>query len=110
MKPDPIFDAMYVNGRRFLWFVVLAAGQATALWLRFWMHFKHLTLWESCSFITSAWPLSLDDFPSFVAMAFVWVGIANTSIIYLLLGRWWKKRAEVLHRRGTIFVDQREGK
>lgn len=89
-------------------FILISLSQAFALWLSFWMHFENWTLAHTVLYVANVWPLSLDVFASVVGMAVAWVGIANTAIIYLMLGRWWKRRADVLHRRGSRFVDERE--
>jgi hypothetical protein len=105
---DPLLDQINLVAYRLLLFVVLGLAQVATLWLWFWTHFKDWTFLEAARYVVNAWPLSLDMFPSVMAMAAVWIGFANTAVLYLLLGRWWKKRSDVLHRRGSRLSDERE--
>ncbi len=98
---DPILHALGVIINRTLLFIGLSLAQAIELWLWFWMHFKHWSLLEAVRAVAEAWPLSFDVFASVVAMAVVWIGIANSAILYLALGRWWQSRGDVMHRRGS---------
>ena len=107
---DPLLSHMGVLLRRSTIFVALVAVQMFALWVWFWMHFQHAGFQEAARLLVEAWPLDSGKIAAALALALLWTGCANTAIIYLVLGRWWKKRADILHRRGSRFVDEREEK
>lgn len=107
MNRDPLLTDLGIIINRLFLFGMFSAAQAVALWLWFWMHFKALTLLEAARHLRYAWPMSLDAFGSVQAMGMLWIGCANTGILFLLLGRWWHHRADVLHRRGGRFSDER---
>ena len=106
---DPILHHVGVVLHRTLLFVLLSAAQAIALWLCFWTHFKSQTLLEAARYLADAWPMSMDSFVSVQAMGMLWISCADTAILYLLIGHWWTRRADVLHRRGSRFADERGG-
>lgn len=110
MNHDPLLQHIGIVLQRSILFLILSLAQAVVCWLWFWAHFKQWSLVEATRHLANAWPLSLDAFSSVQAMGMVWIGVANSAILYLALGRWWKRRADVLHRRGSRVVDQREEK
>lgn len=108
MSRDPLLRHLGIIINRSILFVVISLAQAIALWLWFWTRFENWTIWQVLRYAANAWPLSAEVFPSVMALGVLWIGLADTAIVYLLLGRWWRRRADVLHRRGSRFIDQRE--
>jgi len=108
MNHDPLLHHLGLITRRALLFFILSAAQAITLWLWLWLHFNDWTFVETVRYMSTVWPLSLNAFASVMGMAAVWIGCADTAVLYLLLGRWWKRRADVLHHRGSRFIDARE--
>ena len=106
---DPMVTHIHNIGRRGVIFVILTGAQATAFWIWLWTTFKEMNAIEAVRSVANAWPVRLDSFASVALIACVWIAFGNTSVLYFLLARWWQKRADVLHRRGARFVDQREG-
>ena len=107
---DPMVTHIHNIGRRGIIFAALTIAQTSALWVWLWMTFKEMNVIEAVRVVAEAWPVHLDKFSSVALVACAWIAFGNTSMLYLLLGRWWQKRADVLHRRGSRFVDEREGK
>lgn len=107
---DPLLNHIGIVLRRSAIFVALVALQLFGLWVWFWAHFQRAGVEQAFRLFVEAWPLDSGKIAAVLAIGLLWIGCANTAIIYLLLGRWWKKRADVLHRRGSRFVDQREEK
>ncbi|MFA7270366.1 MAG: hypothetical protein WC073_13570 [Sterolibacterium sp.] len=108
MNHDPLLHHISLIARRILLFFMLSAAQAIVLWLWLYLNFNDWTFIETVRHMANVWPLSLDVFASVMGMAAVWIGVADTAVLYLLLGRWWKRRADVLHQRGSRFIDARE--
>lgn len=110
MAHDPLLHYLKLLFQRTLFFVILALLQGLGLWLWLWMHFEVKSMLEALGLLGIAWPLSLDSFHSVLAMGMLWIGAGNTALLYCLLGHWWNRRADVLHRRGSRFFDEREEK
>lgn len=105
---DPIITHFKVQGWRGVYFIGAATVQAICLWAWFWLHFEPERGWRGpINHLPDAWPLDSGTLPAVLALAFLWIGVANTGLAFLLTGRWWQHRAEVLHRRGSRFIDQR---
>ena len=109
MTRDPLLHHFSMLLRRTLIFIVLSLAQSLALWLWLWPHFYDVSVLDAARFLGAAWPVTLDSFYSVQAAGMLWVGCADTAILYLLLGRWWWRRADVMHRRGSRFIDERGG-
>lgn len=100
---DPIIDHFSIWFRRTLLFVVLALLQAIvlSLWVllvEFRVTSNNLQFW-----LHAAWTSTDENkLPAVIMYGALTIGILSTSVIYLLIGKWWKKRGDV-HRRGARF-------
>lgn len=103
---DPILSLIFMALRRFLLFVFLSVLIAFLVWYwlltsQFGVVVDGLMTWlrSACSPVSSKVPA-----------VFLWgaltIGTLSTSVIYLLIGRWWKKRATVQQYRGAQ-IDER---
>lgn len=105
MNRDPIVEHLSMWLQRLVWFLVLSLLQATALWLwvllsKFDVDRDGLMLW-----LKLAWtPVNNNPLPQVMVAGALIIGHLNTSVVYLLIGKWWKKRGDV-HQRGARFDD-----
>ena len=99
MSHDPILDSIDVIAHRALVFVLLSVFQAILL---FWWFLTCVNGIEYTDLIP--W-LDEDGVPGRSLITIFWyfliVGVFNTSVVYLTIGVWWKRRADVHHYRGA---------
>ena len=105
---DPVVDYLEMWAWRAVMFVGLSVAQALALWMWFWMEFEHSTTREAIGLLFGAWPFDTQTLQGLMEIFLLWLGAANTLALYQAMGGWWRRRAEVLHRRGSRFFDNRE--
>ena len=105
---DPILNELLMLAQRALLFIALALVHALGLWMWFWMHFEAKTFLSTLEHLGKTLPMPLDSFASVQMIGMLWIGSADTAVLFLLLGRWWQRRADVLLRRGTRYVDDRD--
>lgn len=100
---DPIIDHFAIWFRRTFLFLVLSLLQAIALslWVilvEFGVTSNDLQFW-----LRAAWASKAGNkLPAIILYGSLTIGILTTTVVYLLIGRWWKKRGDV-HRRGARF-------
>lgn len=100
---DPIIDHFAIWFRRTLLFIVLSLLQAIALSLWVLVIELHVTSNDLQLWLRAAWsPTIGNKLPAVILYGSMSIGILTTSVVYLLIGKWWKKRGDV-HRRGARF-------
>jgi len=106
MSTDPILDLFGLVFRRAMLFIALSLLQAAALWLwlltaEFGVARGDLTFW-----LRVAWtPPEGNMLAAVITYGCLVIGLLNTSVVYLLIGKWWKRRGDVHHRRGARLED-----
>jgi|GEM_PF-3806929 ABC-type phosphate transport system permease subunit len=101
MTTDPIISQFVMALRRILIFIVLSILIALFVWSwllksKFGVHNKELLDWMSV-----AWPPEENKIAAVFLYGSLTIGILMTTIIYLWIGRWWNKRANVTQHRGA---------
>lgn len=100
---DPIIDHFAIWFRRTLLFILLALLQAAALSLWVLLIELRVTSNDLQFWLRAAWASTADNkLPAVILYGSLSIGILTTSVLYLLIARWWKKRGDV-HRRGARF-------
>ena len=102
MRNDPILDRFGIWLHRFVLFILLALLQATALWLwallaKFHVEWRDLLFW-----LKAGWAHQEGhELAAIMLDGTLTIGILSTGILYLLIGKWWKKHGSVHHLRGA---------
>ncbi|MET3138206.1 hypothetical protein AAKU61_002572 [Undibacterium sp. GrIS 1.2] len=100
---DPIIDHFAIWFRRTLLFIVVALLQAIALSLWVLLVEIHVTNNDLQFWLRAAWSPTIDNkLPAVILYGSLAIGILTTTVFYLLVSKWWKKRGDV-HRRGARF-------
>lgn len=108
MRDDAIMQYFVVLVWRAVYFVGATVGQALSLRVWFWMRLQPERGWRwPLNHMGEAWPLDAGSLPSVLADAALWIGSANTTIVFLGIAMWWRHRADVMYRRGSRFIDER---
>lgn len=101
MRNDAILNTIGVGIGRFALFWFLSLSLALALYCALLLgHFgvapRDLVMW-----LKAGWPTATNK----TAAAMLWLcaaqGVTTTSVVYLTIALWWKKRGGVQHRRGA---------
>lgn len=87
MNHDPVLHQISLVVHRSLLFVLFSLAQALALWLWLWTTFEHWTFLKALRGVADVWPLTTEVFASVMAIGVLWIGCANTAVVYLMLGR-----------------------
>jgi len=85
MTRDPLLHHFSMLLRRTLIFIVLSLAQSLALWLWLWPHFYDVSVLDAARFLAPPGPSRWTRFTASQAAGMVWVGCADTAILYLLL-------------------------
>lgn len=110
MSHDPILHAIGVRIHRTVLFCALALLLGLGLWawvLVAWYDVSAGDLWS-----TTVAAVSTDDRHSTSVLLLRGCGLVGalfTAVLYLLVALWWRRSGDV-HRRGTRFIDAREGR
>jgi hypothetical protein len=102
---DPILERLGLIYQRTLLFVILFIVQSIAIWVLFWTEYGD-TWFAALVRLWNDWPFPPITFDSIQAVPLFWIGFLQTFLIYREAGRWWKKKTEISHRRGSRFTDE----
>jgi len=108
MTTDPILDQFSIWFRRAMLFLVLSLIIAMAIWLWVLLAELNLTSGDLPFWLKNAWTPSISGskLPAIILCGALTIGVLSASVLYLIIGKWWKKRGDV-HHRGARF-DERE--
>lgn len=104
MSRDPILDTISIAFYRCLLFILLSVVFAAILWCWLLMNQFDVSVRDLIDWVRAAWTPNGKKVPLVFACGSLTIGILTTSVVYLLIGRWWKKRGDV-HRRGARFEE-----
>ncbi|MFP6557366.1 hypothetical protein WJ542_03345 [Paraburkholderia sp. B3] len=108
MAHDPLIQQVHTILLRVVHFVVFVLVQSVLLWVVCWQQLGDSWL-DALIRLSSVWPLSFESVNSLLAMLIAWTSVLQTTILFLIIGRWWARKANVVHRRGSRFIDERGG-
>lgn len=103
---DPIISLFIIVLRRVLIFAVLSVLLGLLIWYwlltsKFDVDASGLLIW-----VRVAWHPIGSKVPAVFLYGALTIGTLTTTVIYLLIGRWWKKRANVTQHRGARLDNQ----
>ena len=108
MNQDPILHAISLRFQRCMLFVVLALG----LWLTLWIVLLIRGYDLRGTDLLHATRIAFDPDGDMTIALLCWgCGVISglaVMVLYLLVALWWRARGDV-HRRGTRFIDARDG-
>lgn len=100
---DPILEHFALWLHRFMLFIVLSLLLSIALWLWVLLFQFNLDRDVLTSWLRSAlYPNRSSKLPAVVLFGSLTIGFLSTTVIYLVVGKWWKNRGDV-HQRGSRF-------
>jgi hypothetical protein len=106
MNPhDPITNYIGIVVHRLVLFVILSFILATALWLWVLLGEFHVTASDLLHWLREAWTPVDNKLAAVILYGALTVGVLSTSVLYLLIGKWWNKRADVRQYRGARFEE-----
>ncbi|ASV97584.1 hypothetical protein [Paraburkholderia aromaticivorans] len=108
MAHDPLMQQVHTILVRVVYFVAFALVQSVLLWVACWQQLGDSWL-DALIRLSGVWPLSPGSINSLLAMLIVWASVLQTTILFLIIGRWWARKTNVMHRRGSRFIDERGG-
>jgi hypothetical protein len=99
---DPIIDLLALFLKRLVLFLILTALIGLALWLwilmaEFDVAFHDLGVWWH-----EGWTPVSHKLPVVMLRGALTIGFLTTGVVYLLIGKWWKKRGDVYHRGAKL--------
>jgi hypothetical protein len=106
---DPILHAIWLRIQRVLLFFGIAAGAWMALWLYVLMDCYSVAVADLLAMTRAAWPPAANATTALLWWGACAIGVLTTAVLYLLVALWWKRSGDV-HRRGTRFIDARDGR
>lgn len=106
MSQDPIIETFNIAFRRCLLFVLLSLLLAAILWCWLLKSQFDVPARDLIDWARATWSPTGKKVLFVFACGSLTIGTLTTTVVYLLIGRWWKKRGDV-HRRGARF-DERE--
>ncbi|MDE3010841.1 MAG: hypothetical protein KGI67_08140 [Pseudomonadota bacterium] len=104
---DPVMDYLEMWVWRIVMLIGLSLLQALVLWLLLWNQLDQASIRSSLVLLFSAWPFNTHTLQGWIEIGLLWIGIGNTVNLYQWIGKWWRRRADILHRRGGRFIDER---
>jgi len=107
MNSDPIVSLFVIVFRRVMSFIILSVLLSLILWC--WLLKSHFGIPSNklIVWLQAAWSPSESKLPELFFYGSLAIGTLCTSVIYLLIGSWWKKRATVPGPRGGHIEDAR---
>lgn len=105
MNTDPIVSLFFIIVQRFIIFTVLSVLIALFVWCWLLMSQFDVSVMELITWLSAAWTPEGSKVPAIFVYGALIIGTLATSIFYLLIGCWWKKRARVPQIRGGRLED-----
>jgi hypothetical protein len=106
MSTDPILDLFGLVYRRTILFIALSLLQAAALWLWLLIAEFGVTRGDLLFWLRVAWTPPTDNkLAAVITYGCLTIGLLSTSVIYLVISKWWQRRGDVYHRRGARLED-----
>jgi len=102
MKTDPIVNRIRIVVDRGVLFIILSLIDALVLLLlvllfKFGVDFRDVPTW-----LAQAWtPPAGHKLAAVIVYGCLIISVQFTTILYLMIGMWWKKRGHVNHYRGA---------
>ena len=106
MNRDPIFNLIGIYYRRSMLFIILSLLFATCLWL--WVLLQELNVGTNDLLVwlrAARTQIGADKLPIVILYGSLTIGVLATSVLFLIVGTLWKKRATVAHHRGARLND-----
>lgn len=108
MTTDPIVDLFVVFIRRLLYFIIMSVLIASLVWFLVLTKKLGVPDKELATWLSEGWSPVKSIVPEVFFIGALIIGTLSTCVIYLIVGRWWKKRATVRHHRGGRIEDSEE--
>lgn len=105
MRRDPIMDVFSMWFHRCTLFLLLSLLTAFGLWCWLLMAHFDVAVRDLIGWARAAWTPAGSKIPAVFAYGALAIGTLTTSVVYLVIGQWWKRRGDV-HRRGARFDSQ----
>lgn len=100
MTSDPIIGLFSIVFRRAMLFILLSASLACGLWCWLLISRFNVPVHDLIDWVRAGWTPTDSKVPAVFLSGALTIGVLTTSVIFLLIGKWWKKRGDV-HRRGA---------
>jgi hypothetical protein len=108
MTRDPIIALFVVVLRRVMIFLILALLLSLSVWCWVLTSPLDVPVRELLGWLRHAWSPVGDKVPAVLLCGSLVIGTLSMSVIYLLVGKWWKKRASVQHQHRGARLDDGE--
>lgn len=104
---DPILHYFFTIIRRVLLFVILAALASAGVWIWLLLGFYDLTTDAAWTATLAALPTVTNRTGAVMLAGAGVIGLLTITSLYLMIGWWWSRRADVHHRRGVQLAERR---
>jgi len=104
---DPILHYFSTVARRILLFVILALLASAGVWAWLLLVFYEMTTEAAWTATLAALPTVTNRTGAVMLAGSGVIGLLTITSLYLMIGWWWTRRADVHHRRGVQLTDRR---
>ena len=104
---DPILHYFATVVRRILLFVVLALLASAGVWAWLLFGLYELNAQTAWTATLAALPTVTNRTGAIMLASSGAIGLLTVTSLYLAIGWWWSRRAEVHHRRGAQLIERR---